>query len=232
MPLSGPWRVIAAASLSVGGVLGCSLDWEALEPRNAGATTSQGGGAGGQETLGGMGGVAAVCGDGRVDPAEQCDDGNNDDGDGCDASCHVECDGLLHEPSLHCYAVVESEATWDAARSLCAERGLGWDLAGISSAEEHDWISQQPPVADYLIDETNAAALWLSGTDVEREGAWRWANGETPFFEVWADGEPSNDGPMGEHCAVYLRRLTRVSYDDRPCDRAYARLCERSPPTP
>ena len=32
----------------------------------------------------------AICGDGRIEDAEECDDLNTEDGDGCSATCDVE----------------------------------------------------------------------------------------------------------------------------------------------
>ena len=34
--------------------------------------------------------VAAICGDGHVDPGEQCDDGDTTSGDGCSSNCEIE----------------------------------------------------------------------------------------------------------------------------------------------
>jgi cysteine-rich repeat protein len=235
---------LAALALGVSAVAlaACSFDWEPYDPRLSSSSTSQGpGGAGGQGGVGGVGGVGGdggdggdaggepSCGDGVIDTGEQCDDGANESLDGCDASCEVECEHLLDPTSFHCYAFLETPLLeWSGARDACAQVGPGFDHAGVSSQAEHDWLSTEPSIATYLVDEVNGAAIWLGGSDADIEGDWQWVNGE-PFFEVWAEGEPSNDGTNGEDCVIYLRRLGAVSYDDRPCDRAYAVLCERAP---
>ena len=53
----------------------------------AGGTGGKGGNGGGGS---GGSGTTAVCGNSKVDGAEDCDDGDKDNGDGCDSSCKVE----------------------------------------------------------------------------------------------------------------------------------------------
>lgn len=222
--------VVLAGALGAGA---CTFDWDAYDPRERPVTQGGNGGMGtggrgGADTTGG-GGVAPTCGDGVVTGDEQCDDANDESGDGCSDACTVECAGLLDGATGHCYVIVNTEITWDAARASCAALGDGFDLSAISSQAEQDFLIAQTSITDVLVPDDNSEVLWLGGTDVADEGTWLWSNGE-PFFENWVAGEPSNDGANGEHCAVYIHRDDIIGYDDRPCDETYAHLCERARP--
>jgi cysteine-rich repeat protein len=46
--------------------------------------------------------IAALCGNGVLDPGEQCDDGNARDGDGCSATCQIEASWCLPLPGQTC----------------------------------------------------------------------------------------------------------------------------------
>jgi cysteine-rich repeat protein len=234
----------AAVALSA-----CNYDWNSFDPRRAPITlgpAGSGGGGGGGSAGGGSGGVGGQggvvlprCGDGVINPGEQCDDGGTSAGDGCDGTCNVECSELFDDSTSHCYTFLPGmPATWDAAHAACRALGPGWDLVGVSSQTEHDWLTAQPTIDMSLVDDDNTTSFWTGGSDAAVEGTWIWSNGE-PFFDNWITGEPNNDSggggggaggaDPGEDCVVYVRRSAVIGYDDRGCDRQYAAVCELTP---
>jgi fibro-slime domain-containing protein len=50
--------------------------------------------------------IQVVCGDGKLEGAEECDDNNTDPGDGCTAGCKVESDHVCPTPGAPCLSTV------------------------------------------------------------------------------------------------------------------------------
>ena len=90
--------------------------------------------------------------------------------------------------------------TWTTAQMAAASRtyfGLQGYLATFTSQEESDFAGSQI-----------SGAGWIGGSDAAVEGEWRWvtgpeagtvfwnglANGSTPNFAFWNNGEPNNQG--------------------------------------
>jgi len=181
------------------------------------------GGSGGLGGAGGVGGSGSVsdCGNGVVEPGEECDDGNDDDGDGCDHACVVECPPPRHKhPSTHhCYWHRTTPHSWDDARQWCTSRGLGWDLAAITSESERDWVDQVvDPQGDY----------WIGANDIVTDTVWQWSNGEPWGYDAWGNDEPDNGD--GEDCCQ-SRPLDPGAdlWADSGCTDAMRFLCEMTP---
>jgi hypothetical protein len=102
----------------------------------------------------------------------------------------------------HEYEVVlrQSGATWNGARGDAQGLGAGWDLAAITSAAEHDFVTSLLGTAY-----GERAHFWLAGTDLGTEGSWRWETGEPFGYTNWWPGEPNNAGD--EHHLAYDLRL-------------------------
>lgn len=116
--------------------------------------------------------------------------------------------------------------TYEEAAERCAVAGGA--LASVDDAERNGWLSAR-------MSELDADDFWLSGTDSDDEGTWRWSDGRV-FFEVgagatigdagapayapWDDGQPNDLN--GEDCM----RSTGGVWRDLDCSEAIAFVCQ------
>ena len=108
---------------------------------------------------------------------------------------------LVFEHGGHTYKLVELPATWDDATVAAKAMTLAGDpgyLARIDSAAENQAILEA--VSTHLSpaqlansipnDGSEAAFVWLGGSDAEREGQWTWSNNGDPFWRGDFNGSP------------------------------------------
>ncbi|MEQ1505775.1 MAG: MopE-related protein [Myxococcota bacterium] len=152
--------------------------------------------------------------DGAVHPGatEGCD-GRDDDCDGVfdDGAC----DGDVFTYDEQAWLVVEKEIDWFSADDAC--RSIDWALATPSDQSQHKGLYD----AIWGHDE---GPYWIGYTDAALEGDWWWIDGAMPGFAPWAPGEPDDDDPDGQDCAVF--DLDGTFYD-RTCSWTYPYACER-----
>ena len=183
------------------------------------------GGAPSSSTAGGAGNEPG-CGDGELDAtAEQCDDGNRAAQDGCNAACQVECTGWLEPNDHHCYLHIQTSANWSEARNGCKQLAPGYDLAGISSQPEHDFLVTQLPAAA-----GPEIRIWIGGTDTNSRGMFRWVNDEPWGFTAWDAPEPTNSGGV-ENCIELWNIHDVWNWNDVDCSLTLSTgfLCELTP---
>ena len=108
---------------------------------------------------------------------------------------------LVFEHGGHTYKLVELPATWHEAAAAAEAMSLAGDagyLARIDSAAENQAILAA--VSTHLSpaqlansipnDGSEAAFVWLGGSDAEREGQWTWTNNGDPFWQGDFNGSP------------------------------------------
>jgi lectin-like protein len=106
-----------------------------------------------------------------------------------------------------------------------AERcaSAGGSLVSVGGAALNDWLTQRMQAV--AVDD-----FWLSGTDAETEGVWRWADG-TVFYDLSSDAGGGSFAPWdaqqpndlnGEDCM----RSTAGIWRDLDCADALAYACE------
>ena len=108
---------------------------------------------------------------------------------------------LVFEHDGHTYKLVELPATWDeatAAAEAMALAGNSGYLARVDSAAENQAILEA--VSGHLSpaqransipnDGSEAAFVWLGGSDAAREGQWLWINNGDRFWQGDFNGSP------------------------------------------
>lgn len=132
----------------------------------------------------------------------------------CRADC--DCERRGDREFMFC-ATAESFAD---ASELCADAGGA--LVSIDDAGLNEWLTEQ-------MQARSADDFWLSGTDTEDEGVWRWedgrvfypsSSGEGESFAPW-DAQQPND-LNGEDC---MRSVGGV-WRDLSCDDELAYVCQ------
>ena len=86
---------------------------------------------------------AGLCGNGRIDGAEQCDDGGNTSGDGCSATCTNEVvpacgDGILQAGEQCDMGPANSDTAPGACRTSCTPAGCSDSVVDYALGEECD----------------------------------------------------------------------------------------------
>jgi hypothetical protein len=135
----------------------------------------------------------------------------------CSDEC--QCERRDDRDFMFCGAVV----THDEATVRCA--AAGGALVSVDDEERNDWLRERMLAAGAEDD------FWLSGTDIDVEGVWRWQDGRV-FFDQTGDGgataayvpwdvEQPND-LNGEDCM----RSTGGVWRDLSCDDVLAFACQ------
>jgi len=133
-------------------------------------------------------------------------------------SCRADCD--CERRGARQFMFCSATVSFADAVELCAD--AGGTLASIEDAALNDWLTEQ-------MQERSADDFWLSGTDTEDEGVWRWADGRVFYpppadasesFAPW-DAQQPND-LNGEDC---MRSVGGV-WRDLSCNLELAYVCQ------
>ncbi|KAF7670236.1 hypothetical protein LDENG_00043230 [Lucifuga dentata] len=136
---------------------------------------------------------------------------------------------ILHNSSCYLFSFLETRTrkNWHDSRADCIHRGA--DLVVIDDPEEQKFVSNG------IRNVRSGRDMWGNGvwvglTDIDTEGKWVWINNVTEVEpRYWIEGEPNNQGPQGEDCAVVVYRSYnpwKVRYDGRCNERILHWLCE------
>jgi len=119
-------------------------------------------------------------------------------------------------PRITCrttYLYHPEKADWGGAKDICEYEG--GQLAVITG-----------PIAQRRIANTfgQKKEFWIGATDIEREGQFRWVNGESWKFSNWYKSQP-NPG-KGQHCLTFNYWGKDTKWGDRHCLGSRPFLCE------
>ena len=84
--------------------------------------------------------------------------------------------------------------TWDDAKEYCrklSSNELIYDLISIQSEEEHVFMIENN-WSDVYAKWKAQFAIWIGLNDVEKEGQWKWSDGQNLICTRWATTEPNN----------------------------------------
>ena len=98
----------------------------------------------------------------------------------------------------------DSPDSWQQAQANCAS--LGGYLAAITSSQENDFLYR-------YVRSQGFKDAYFGGTDVAREGAWAWVNGERWLYSNWASSEPNNENG-NEHYAMFYWKFENGEWND------------------
>ncbi len=158
--------------------------------------------------------------------AEVCDGLDNDCSSATSEVCSSGCVVRVRSDDNRRYLFCAIAATFTAAQGRCVAEQFR--LARMDDQAENTYVRTTTNTA------VGAVNVWLGGTDVGVENAWRWddgaqfwqgGSGGTPvggLYENWDSGEPNNDA--NEDCAE-LR--TTSLWNDVACSVTRAFVCER-----
>jgi len=126
--------------------------------------------------------------------------------------------GPAKPPSAVCrtrYLYHPEEADWEGAKSICEIEG--GQLAIITSEREQGRIASRFG---------KLREFWIGATDIEREGQFRWVNGQGLGFARWYRSQPNKKYPNTEHCVSFNYWGKDTKWGDRNCYDSRPFLCE------
>jgi hypothetical protein len=134
--------------------------------------------------------------------------------------CRDEC--VCESGALGAFMFCSTAVSHDDAVAACSLAGGG--LASVDDAVQNEWLTARMTALA-------ADDFWLSGTDLDDEGVWRWSDGRV-FFDVtadaaaprpyapWDEGQPNDLN--GEDC---MRSIGGV-WRDLDCAGPIAFVCQ------
>ena len=92
---------------------------------------------------------------------------------------------VMNPANGHAYKVIHCERWEDAQAEAMSE---GAYLVSINDAAEQAW----------LVTVFGTAPYWIGLADFQKEGEWRWMNGDPVTYTNWAPDEPTDTGQAEE----------------------------------
>jgi hypothetical protein len=144
--------------------------------------------------------------------SERCDGADNDCSGLADDAAACDCTRTsIGEREYH---LCNLPLPWAEAARLCADKGLV--LARLDSRADSRALYQAAR-------RISTQPWWIGYSDREREGDFRWREGDAGSFAHWDKGQPNNRG-CNEDC-VALRDGRRGAWQDAPCRQHRPFIC-------
>ena len=96
-----------------------------------------------------------------------------------------------------CYKFFSSPQNWTDAKSTCT--GFGGNLVIIDSAEENSFVKD----LIWPAYKKSWGGVWFGASDQEKEGAWKWMDGQDMKYTAFHWGQPDNCCG-GQNCGQFL----------------------------
>ena len=123
------------------------------------------------------------------------------------------------------YRLMKKTMTFSEAQKSCKKWHSKSYLASVHSMAEHDALIG-------LLKNCKVSAAWLGGSDMTKEGTWRWDDGSKFSWTKWFPGEPNNHGG-GQDCLLLVQDLWKTwgrsdqdMWDDGTCTKKFAYVCK------
>uniref|UniRef100_A0A7N6BYC1 C-type lectin domain-containing protein n=1 Tax=Anabas testudineus TaxID=64144 RepID=A0A7N6BYC1_ANATE len=102
--------------------------------------------------------------------------------------------------SCSCYFLSTETGSWAEGRQDCRTRGA--DLVVVDSDEEQTFLSG-----------FTSYSAWISLSDLENQGTWKWIDGTPLTLTYWAGSQPDNGGgdpKYGEDDCAHIRKIRKI----------------------
>ncbi|XP_071145870.1 mucin-2-like [Mytilus edulis] len=125
-------------------------------------------------------------------------------------------DNFLYALNDTCIQLIREEHSWNDARRYCTKHH--GDLVVIQDMAKQQYIMNALKTSGWVKN-----GIWIGGTDREREGHWKWVNGQKMTWGNWEKGQgPGNSGFLfssgrWEDCTV-IRRDDGYKWHDYACN--------------
>ncbi|CAG2214737.1 unnamed protein product [Mytilus edulis] len=136
-------------------------------------------------------------------------------------------DNFLYALNDTCIQLIREEHSWNDARRYCRQNH--GDLVVIQDMTKQQFIMNALKTSGL-----DKNGIWIGGTDKEREGHWKWVNGQKMTWGNWASGQgPGHKGFLFssrtlEDCAL-IRTHEGYKWHDYACNLPqyhYGSICE------
>ena len=120
----------------------------------------------------------------------------------------------------HSVVLYEQHLNFSEARVFC--KGLGGHLASVRSKVEQDLVMDEAQLSQ-------DAYVLLGGSDQEKEGLWRWTDGNLQTYTNWQKGKQSSK-PWDRNSNCLFMSTNTGKWFDLSCSKESSFLCRVEPP--
>lgn len=124
------------------------------------------------------------------------------------AICANDLSNVVHSATYdgHTYHLLGHSTSWVASQADA--EALGGNLVTINDDPENSFVFD---TFSQVVNDLGGNAIYLGFNDLNQEGDWVWASGETPTYTRWASGQPVTYSGNTEDAAVMQTRDFHLS---------------------